>query len=143
MFPYHTPLPDGAEQQDGREDQVHQIVRHQHDAERYHNEAHEDKRGIDQERTLDLIAFHTEQQGEQDYAQQPRIFHQQTAGHDQEVLIGKRPEQSDNNSKGNGRGGEDDAGTLLQERLGMEPLGQKAESQEVQDYRNDGEDEDT
>ena len=133
MLSYHTPLPDGAQQQDGREDQVHQVVRHQHDAERDYDEAHENERGIDQERALDLITFHTEEQGKQDYAQQPRIFHQQTAGHDQEVLIGERPEQSDNDGKGNGCSSEDDAGAFLQKRLGMEPLGQKPESQEIQD----------
>ena len=109
----HTPLPDGAEQQNGREYQVHQVVRHQYDAERNHNEAHEDERGIDAERVLDQTAFHTKQQGEQDHTQQPRIFHQQIACHDQEVLVREDAEQSDDNGKCNRGCGQDDTRAFL------------------------------
>ena len=87
MAPYHVPLPQGTDEQDGREHHVHQFVGYQDDAHHEDQESHRDEWCVDAEGALDLVAIHAQQQRDEYHAQQPGIVHQQVGGHDEEVLF--------------------------------------------------------
>ena len=73
------PLPQTHGEQQRREKQIDKVVRHQDDAEGYHHEAYEDKRGVDAESTTYLVAGDAQQQRDKYDGEKPRILHQQTA----------------------------------------------------------------
>ena len=87
MPPDHHPLPDGTEQQDGRQYQIHQLIRNQDDPTAYHDEADADQGRIDTEGTAYLVTLYTQQERDQDHTQQPGILHQQCRGHDHKILL--------------------------------------------------------
>ena len=76
MPTYDEPLPQGTEQQYGWQHEIHQFVGDKDDAAADHDESNGDQRGVDPDGTAQLIALHTQQQGDEDHAQQPCIFHQ-------------------------------------------------------------------
>ena len=83
---HHTPLPDGTDQQHRGEDQIDECVRNEDDAETNDQKAHRQHGGVDAQAVLDLLAVEADEQGEQDGGHQPRKLHEQTGGHDKEVL---------------------------------------------------------
>ena len=83
---HHEPLPDGTDEQHWWEDQVDERVRYEDDAEADDQKAHRQHRGIDAQSVLDLSTVEADEQGEQDGGHQPRKLHEQTGGHDKEVL---------------------------------------------------------
>ena len=105
-------LPQQAHEQHGRENQVDQRIGDEHDAKEYHDESHHNERSVDAESTPDLFVTHTQQQRYENDSQQPGIFHQQIAGHDDKVLADHSMDHSQNNGKGHHRHGHDDAGAL-------------------------------
>ena len=133
----HPPLPQRAQQQGGGEDHVHQLARDEHDAEGDDDEPHQYQRRVDVERTLDLVAVHTQQQRHQDDAQQPRILDEQAARHDVEVLVDRSTQQAHDGSKRDGRRSHDDARPLLQKLLRVQTLRHQPESQQVQQHSHD------
>ena len=61
MTSHHLPLPERAQQQQGREEQVDQFFRNQDDAEDDDGKAYDDKWRVDAEGTLNLVAVHSQQ----------------------------------------------------------------------------------
>ena len=118
-----APLPQGANEQNGREDDVHQLVRNQDNADGNYQEAHKHQGGIDAEGTLNLVALHTQQQRDENHAQQPRILHQQVGGHNDEVLVNHHQRHTQDEGKGDRRRCHDDTSALLHKLLGTQPLG--------------------
>ena len=117
VSPDGRPLPQGAGQQDGREDEVHQVVGDEHDAEDNHDEADGHDGRIDAEPLHDLPAVEADEQRQQDDPHEPSIFYQQSAGHDDEVLRPHEPHQPEDDGEGDDRGGHDDTHALVLERL--------------------------
>ena len=64
---------------------------------------------------LDLFSADPEQQRDEYHAEQPCVFHQQIAGHDEEILFNGGQNNTLDDGKGDGCGGQDDAGALLHE----------------------------
>ena len=89
------------------------------------------------EGTLDLVTIDAQQQRDKDDAEQPGILDEQSAGHSKEVLVERGLQQGPDGGEGHRRRRHDDAGTLLQELLGMEALRHQAESKQVEKDGND------
>ena len=132
MFVHHHPLPQRAGQQQWGKGQIHQFLRDKDDAEGDDHESHKHQGRVNSEGTLNLVAAYAQQQRNQDYAQQPRIFNQQFTGHQDKVLAQRGMQQSQDSSKGDGCGGHNHTGALLDKLLCVESLGQQFEHQQVE-----------
>ena len=127
-----NPLPQCAQEQNDGEHHVDQLTRYKHDAEGNDDESHHDEGRIYLEGTLNLVAVDTEQQGDEYHAQQPGIFDEQAAGHDEEILLKGGTHHAHHCCEGDGGSGHDDARALLQEFGRVEAFGHEAEGQHVE-----------
>ena len=117
VSPDDAPLPESANEQNGREDEVHQVVGNEDDAERDDDEVDDNEREVDAESAFYLAGVEPDEQRDEDYAQQPCVLHQQLRGHDDEVLLPCRPYGCQYNGKGYDCGSHDDVDFLARERL--------------------------
>ena len=111
------PLPQGAGQQNGWEDEIGEYVGNQYYAEADDDEVDDYQRSIDAETALYLLGAQTDKQRDEYHAQQPGIFYQQIAGHNQEVLVGCQSDDGQHDGKGYYRCSHGDTRALADKRF--------------------------
>ena len=133
-------LPKREAQQDGRENQVGQVVRDKDDSERDDQQSHQHNGRVRREGGVDLPAVQADEQRAEDGCQQPGIFYQQPRCHREEVMLGDGSPDGDGKGKNDHGNQQQQAELVFLELFGPE-VGDKAHEQAGQQAaQQDGDD---
>ena len=114
-------LPEREAQDDGREDEVHQPVRDEDDAECDHDKSEQSDRQIESGNLADMGGWDPDEQRNEDGCQQPGIDEQQTRGFLEEVLLDHEGGDHDRNGENHHTAEQRGDRTAPFERFGLEP----------------------